>query len=160
MQRQRSARASLCTAVGRSGTGRALSEHTGRGLLTLVDDTASPDGAGEWLAAQQLGPVKVVRLPENVGFGSGHNCCQLVVVHHLFGEPGCSRWTTTPFQSCARGWTLTGCGDGDAPAVPNGAEQYTAQAQLSGAAGLAGSAAVFEGRGTALSDAGRSVPPW
>ena len=34
--------------------------------LTLVDN-ASPDGAGEWLAAQQLGPgVKVVRLPENV----------------------------------------------------------------------------------------------
>ncbi len=41
--------------------------------LYLVDN-ASPDGTGERLAAEDFGPcVQVIRLPENVGFGAGHN---------------------------------------------------------------------------------------
>ena len=41
--------------------------------LYLVDN-ASPDGTGERLEQTNLGPqAEVVRLPRNVGFGSGHN---------------------------------------------------------------------------------------
>ena len=139
---------------GRSGTGRALSggAHTGRGAfpLTLVDN-ASPDGAGEWLAAQQLGPgVKVVRLPENVGFGSGHNTVlpQLDSVYHFVVNPDITLDDDAVSKLCA--WM-------DAHpdvvmATPRlllpgrGRAVYgKAEAQLSGAAGPAGSAAVFEG---------------
>jgi len=43
-------------------------------VLYLVDN-ASPDGCGAKLAAEAFGDprVRVIRLPENIGFGKGHN---------------------------------------------------------------------------------------
>lgn len=73
-------RASACIVVYGGGeeaarAARSLAQHT-RGVelsLTLVDN-ASPDGSGAWLERQDLGGrTRVVRLPENIGFGSGHN---------------------------------------------------------------------------------------
>ena len=43
-------------------------------LTLYLVDNASPDGTGERLAAQDFGPhVQVICLPENKGFGAGHN---------------------------------------------------------------------------------------
>ena len=107
-------------------------EHTRDAALSLtLVDNASPDGAGEWLAAQQLGPgVKVVRLPENVGFGSGHNTVlpQLDSVYHFVVNPDITLDDDAVSKLCA--WM-----DAHPDVVmatprllfPNGAEQYTAK---------------------------------
>ena len=43
-------------------------------LTVYLVDNASPDGAGETLERQGFPEnVKVIRLPENLGFGKGHN---------------------------------------------------------------------------------------
>ena len=111
---------------------RSLVEHTRDAALSLtLVDNASPDGAGEWLAAQQLGPgVKVVRLPENVGFGSGHNTVlpQLDSVYHFVVNPDITLDDDAVSKLCA--WM-----DAHPDVVmatprllfPNGAEQYTAK---------------------------------
>jgi N-acetylglucosaminyl-diphospho-decaprenol L-rhamnosyltransferase len=52
----------------------ALAGDTGRGSTaeTIVVDQASQDGTVAWLAAEHR-DVRVVALPENVGFGAGNN---------------------------------------------------------------------------------------
>ena len=111
---------------------RSLVEHTRDAALSLtLVDNASPDGAGEWLAAQQLGPgVKVVRLPENVGFGSGHNTVmpQLDSVYHFVVNPDITLDDDAVSKLCA--WM-----DAHPDVVmatprllfPDAAEQYTAK---------------------------------
>lgn len=48
--------------------------HTAAPLTLYLVDNASPDGAGEALAAHPWPEnVSVLRLPENLGFGAGHN---------------------------------------------------------------------------------------
>ena len=48
--------------------------HTAAPLTLYLVDNASPDGAGETLAAHPWPEnVTVLRLPENLGFGAGHN---------------------------------------------------------------------------------------
>ena len=59
----------VCTAV-RS----ILAQCKGADLILYLVDNASPDGTGEKLAAEDFGPcVQVICLPENKGFGAGHN---------------------------------------------------------------------------------------
>lgn len=59
----------VCTAV-RS----ILAQCEGADLTLYLVDNASPDGTGEKLAAEDFGPgVQVICLPENKGFGAGHN---------------------------------------------------------------------------------------
>ena len=87
---------------------RSLMEHT-RGVpltLTIVDN-ASPDGAGAYLAAQEFGEnVRVVCLPENVGFGSGHNRVlpDLESKYHFVVNPDILLEMTLSVRY-ARGWT-------------------------------------------------------
>ena len=51
-----------------------LAQCKGADLTLYLVDNASPDGTGERLAAQDFGPhVQVICLPENKGFGAGHN---------------------------------------------------------------------------------------
>ncbi|WHT19593.1 glycosyltransferase [Crossiella sp. CA-258035] len=54
-----------------------LAEHTPGPYEVVVVDSASPDGTGEWLAANLTGAT-VLRMPENLGFGAG---CNLGVQH-------------------------------------------------------------------------------
>lgn len=59
----------VCTAV-RS----ILAQCKGADLILYLVDNASPDGTGEKLAAEDFGPcVQAICLPENKGFGAGHN---------------------------------------------------------------------------------------
>ena len=59
----------VCTAV-RS----ILAQCKGADLIFYLVDNASPDGTGEKLAAEDFGPcVQAICLPENKGFGAGHN---------------------------------------------------------------------------------------
>lgn len=59
----------VCTAV-RS----ILAQCKGADLTLYLVDNASPDGTGEKLAAEDFGPcVQAICLPENKGFGAGHN---------------------------------------------------------------------------------------
>lgn len=111
---------------------RSLLEHT-RGVslaLTLVDN-ASPDGSGAWLAAQEFGPgARVVCLPENVGFGSGHNAVlpQLDSKYHFVVNPDITLDDDAVSALC--GWM-----DAHPDVVmatprllfPDGTEQYTAK---------------------------------
>ena len=59
----------VCTAV------RSILENTPGALSLYVVDNASPDGCGRKLAATNFkdSRVNVITLPENVGFGRGHN---------------------------------------------------------------------------------------
>ena len=59
----------VCAAV------RSILAYCGGPDFTLyLVDNASPDGTGERLAAEDFGPcVQLICLPENVGFGAGHN---------------------------------------------------------------------------------------
>ena len=54
---------------------QSLLQHTKETELSLyLVDNASPDGTGERLLQARWGPrVQVLPLPENVGFGAGHN---------------------------------------------------------------------------------------
>ncbi|MQA11529.1 MAG: glycosyltransferase [Pseudonocardiaceae bacterium] len=52
-----------------------LARHTGEPYEVVVVDSASPDGAGEWLE-RNLAGVTVLRMPHNLGFGAG---CELGV---------------------------------------------------------------------------------
>lgn len=54
---------------------RSILEHTsGCELTVYLVDNASPDGTGQALQTAQLGPnVRRLLLPENLGFGKGHN---------------------------------------------------------------------------------------
>lgn len=59
----------VCTAV------RSILEHTPGDLSLYVVDNASPDGCGRKLAATDFkdSRVQIITLPENLGFGRGHN---------------------------------------------------------------------------------------
>src|SRR4051794_30566181 len=54
-----------------------LAEHTPQPYEVIVADSASPDGTGEWLAANLTGAT-VLRMDRNLGFGAG---CNLAVRH-------------------------------------------------------------------------------
>lgn len=54
-----------------------LAAHTPRPYDVVVVDSASPDGTGDWLAANLTGAT-VLRMPTNLGFGAG---CNLGVQH-------------------------------------------------------------------------------
>lgn len=47
-----------------------LREHVDQPYRVVVVDSASPDGTGEWLAANLTGAT-VLRMPDNLGFGAG-----------------------------------------------------------------------------------------
>lgn len=98
--------------------------------LTLVDN-ASPDGSGDWLAAQEFGaPVRLVRMAENVGFGKGHNAVlpELSSDYHFVVNPDITLEDDAVSRLCA--WM-----DAHPDVVmatprltfPDGAEQYTAK---------------------------------
>ena len=65
----------VCAAV------RSILQHTPGELALYVVDNASPDGCGTRLAATDFSDprVQVICLPENLGFGGGHNA----VLPHL-----------------------------------------------------------------------------
>lgn len=111
---------------------RSLIEHT-KGVpltLTLVDN-ASPDGSGKYLAAQDFGGrARVVCLPRNVGFGSGHNVVlpELKSKYHFVVNPDITLEDDAVSTMCA--WM------DEHPEVvmasprllfPSGEEQYTAK---------------------------------
>lgn len=130
-------KASACIVVYGGGeeaanAARSLLCHT-KGVdlsLTLVDN-ASPDGSGEWLAAQEFGaPVRLVRMAENAGFGKGHNVVLpgLSSDYHFVVNPDITLEDDAVSQLCA--WM-----DAHPDVVmatprllfPGGAEQYTAK---------------------------------
>ncbi len=115
--------------------------------------------------AASMGPgVQVMRLRANVGFGAGHNTVLPVLDsdYHVVVNPDITLDDDAVSKLCAFMdahpdvvmATPRFCFRTDAGSIRQSG------AGLSFAAGAAGSAAVSEGRGTALSDAGRgSVPP-
>ncbi len=130
-------RASACIVVYGGGeeaaaAARSLLEQT-KGVelsLTLVDN-ASPDGSGEWLAAQDFGaPVRVLRMTQNVGFGKGHNAVLpgLSSDYHFVVNPDVTLEDDAVSRLCA--WM-----DAHPDVVmatprlvfPSGEEQYTAK---------------------------------
>lgn len=130
-------RASACIVVYGGGeeaaaAARSLLEQT-KGVelsLTLVDN-ASPDGSGEWLAAQNFGaPVRVLRMTQNVGFGKGHNAVLpgLSSDYHFVVNPDVTLEDDAVSRLCA--WM-----DAHPDVVmatprlvfPSGEEQYTAK---------------------------------
>lgn len=72
-------RASACIVVYKGAdeavnAARSLLEHTQTPLEVYLVDNASPDGAGEALERMTFPEnVHIIRLPENAGFGKGHN---------------------------------------------------------------------------------------
>ncbi len=111
---------------------RSLLAHT-KGVsltLTLVDN-ASPDGSGAYLAGEDFGAnTRVICLPKNVGFGSGHNVVipTLTSKYHFVVNPDITLEDDAVSALCA--WM-----DAHPDVVmatprllfPDGREQYTAK---------------------------------
>lgn len=130
-------KASACIVVYNGGeeaaaAARSLLAHTKDAALSLtLVDNASPDGSGAWLAAQEFGAqTQVLCLPQNMGFGTGHNAVlpALESEYHFVVNPDITVDDDVVSQLCA--WM-----DAHPDVVmatprllfPDGAEQYTAK---------------------------------
>lgn len=119
-----------CEEVARAASS-VLSYTKGVDLTLYLIDNASPDGTGQRLAAMDFGPrAKVLCLPQNVGFGKGHNAVlqALDSRYHAVINPDIELTEDAVARLCA--WL-----DAHPEAVmatprlvfPDGREQYTAK---------------------------------